>query len=81
MKTQQYWFPVRPASRGWGWGLPLVWQGWVVYGVFFAALLGGPILLAPYGELVTVGYSCLLAVLFMALVAWKGEPQRLRNTR
>jgi hypothetical protein len=81
MKTQQFWFPVRPASRGWGWGLPLVWQGWVVYGVFFAALIGGLILLAPYGELVTVGYSCLLAVLFMALVAWKGEPQRMRNTR
>ena len=81
MKTQQYWFPVRPASRGWGWGLPLVWQGWVVYGAFFATLIGGLILLAPYGQLVTIGYSCLLAVLFLALVTWKGEPQRMRDTR
>lgn len=81
MTKKPYWFPVRPASRGWGWGLPLVWQGWVVYGVFFAALIGGTILLAPYGELVTVAYSCLLVVLFMALVAWKGEPQHMRDTR
>ena len=79
MKPPRYWFPVRPASRGWGWGLPLVWQGWAVYAVFLAALIGGLILLAPYGQLATIGYSCLLATLFIALVAWKGEPQHRRK--
>ncbi|MFC5479986.1 hypothetical protein [Massilia suwonensis] len=77
--TKQYWFPVRPAARGWGWGLPLVWQGWVVYGIFLAALIGGPVLLAPYGQFVTVCWSCIAAALFVAVVAWKGEPQRLRG--
>ncbi|KQQ87840.1 hypothetical protein [Massilia sp. Leaf139] len=79
MKTPRYWFPVRPASRGWGWGLPLVWQGWAVYAGFFAALIGGPILLAPYGQLATIVYSCLVAAIFVALVAWKGEPQHQRT--
>jgi hypothetical protein len=77
--TKQYWFPVRPASRGWGWGLPLVWQGWAVYAVFFAALVGGLTLLAPYGQLVTIAWGFIVAALFLATVAWKGEPQRLRN--
>jgi hypothetical protein len=80
MKARQYWFPVRPAARGWGWGLPLVWQGWAAYAVFLAALIGGPVLLAPYGQLVMIAYSGIVALLFVALVAWKGEPQRLRDT-
>jgi hypothetical protein len=77
--TRQYWFPVRPASRGWGWGLPLVWQGWAVYAAFFAALTGGLVLLAPYGQLATIAWGCIAAALFLATVAWKGEPQGLRN--
>ena len=77
--NKQYWFPVRPASRGWGWGLPLVWQGWAVYAVFFAALVGGPVLLAPYGQLVTIAWGCIAAAAFLAVVAWKGEPQHLRG--
>jgi hypothetical protein len=75
-----YWFPVRPASRGWGWGLPLVWQGWAVYAVFFAALVGGPVLLAPYGQLVTIAWGCIVAAFFVAVVAWKGEPRNKHAT-
>jgi hypothetical protein len=54
MKAQRYWFPVRDASTGWGWGLPVVWQGWVAYVVFFAALIGGIVLLVPYGQMVVI---------------------------
>ena len=75
-----YWFPVRPASRGWGWGLPLVWQGWAVYAVFFAALSGGLVLLAPYGQLVTIAWGCIVAAFFVAVVAWKGEPRNKHAT-
>jgi hypothetical protein len=78
MKAQRYWFPVRDASTGWGWGLPVVWQGWVAYVVFFAALIGGIVLLVPYGQMVVIAYSCVVAALFLAVVAWKGEPQSRR---
>ncbi len=27
-----YWFPAK--RYRWGWGLPSVWQGWVVMGIF-----------------------------------------------
>ena len=71
------WFPAR--KYGWGWGLPLTWQGWVTYALAAVALLagvpmirrvaGGPwasiFALAVVGALVAVCYS-------------KGEPPRWR---
>ena len=33
----KYWF--RAKRYGWGWGLPLCWQGWVVMGVWLAVLV------------------------------------------
>lgn len=29
-----YWFKAK--KYGWGWGLPMTWQGWISFGVFFA---------------------------------------------
>jgi hypothetical protein len=76
MSQKSYWFPARPARNGWklGWGLPSVWQGWAVYVVFVLSLIGGPILLAPFGQLVLLGYLCSLIVLVLGITAWKGEP-------
>lgn len=79
MKTRNYWFPVRPASRGWGWGLPIAWQGWVLYALYFAGLLGGVVAAARYGVWIIILFSCAWAALFLAIVAWKGEPQRMRH--
>jgi hypothetical protein len=30
---KKYWFPAK--RYGWGWGIPNVWQGWLVLFVFF----------------------------------------------
>jgi hypothetical protein len=79
MSDEHYWFPVRPARNGWGWGLPIAWQGWVVFAAFFVLLVGGEIAMAPYGQLATVAYGCGLGALFLAIVWWKGEPQRMRE--
>jgi len=76
MEGKRYWFPLKPAGYGWGWGLPLVWQGWAVYAVFLVALIGGVIALAPRGQLAVIAYACVAGALFLAVVAWKGEPRR-----
>ena len=34
---KEYWFAAK--TYGWGWGLPTVWQGWLVYGI--AAVFAG----------------------------------------
>ena len=40
-----YWFPAK--RYGWGWGLPSVWQGWVVMGIFAVLLLVAPSCCCP----------------------------------
>ena len=35
--SKAYWF--RAKKYGWGWGLPLTWQGWVSFGLFAAVWL------------------------------------------
>jgi drug/metabolite transporter (DMT)-like permease len=73
----KYWFPSK--RYGWGWGLPIVWQGWLVFAVFFAMVLAGVFLFPPRQML--AAYLFYIAVLSVALlgVCWfKGEPPRWR---
>jgi hypothetical protein len=44
------WFAAKPPGMGWGWGLPLRWQGWVVLGVYLGLALLGPFVLVWIGE-------------------------------
>ena len=43
VERPKYWFAAK--RYGWGWGLPLCWQGWVVMGVWLAVLVPLVILL------------------------------------
>jgi len=74
----RYWF--RAKRYGWGWGLPLVWQGWVVLAVFFALVLAGAVLVLPSrGQAAFVAYVVLLCALLVVVCWIKGEPPRWRN--
>jgi hypothetical protein len=70
----KYWFPAKPPERGWGWGLPLTWQGWVVFVGFFVLLLAGAVFIPTYGEGVYLAYVSVLASLLIFICAKKGEP-------
>ncbi len=78
MSTEQkYWFPAK--RYGWGWGLPSVWQGWAVLGVFFVLLVAGSVVLLPTrGSTIFIAYSALLCLLLVAVCWLKGEPPRWR---
>ena len=68
-----YWFPAK--RYGWGWGLPTVWQGWVVMAVFALLVLVGAVCLLPsQGQVAFVTYSALLCVALIAVCWVKGEP-------
>jgi len=74
---QTYWFPAK--RYGWGWGLPVVWQGWFVIAAFACLVLGGAVVLLPsYGPAVFVAYSVLLCLILVAICWLKGEPARWR---
>ena len=76
MRYETIWFPAK--RYGWGWGLPLCWQGWLV-------LLGYAVLVAASALVWLPAYR---AIFFLSLVGltlglvgicWlKGEPPRWR---
>jgi hypothetical protein len=74
-KKPEIWFPAK--RYGWGWGLPITWQGWVVMlgwiALFFVGVL---VLVTRPVELVV--FSLVMAVLLTAVCYAKGEPPRWR---
>jgi hypothetical protein len=72
-----YWFPAK--RYGWGWGLPVRWQGWVALIVYFVLLLAVVETFQPVRH--PFAFAVLVALLSVALIAlcWlKGEPPRWR---
>ena len=68
-----YWFPAK--RYGWGWGLPNIWQGWVVYGVFaLLSLVDAVWVLPSQGQGTFAAYLAILVVVLIAICLAKGEP-------
>ena len=69
-----FWFHAK--WFGWGWGLPATWQGWLVLVIYFVSIFAS-IRFAPRETALPV--VLLLTVLFIIVVAFKGErPVRWR---
>ena len=68
-KKHNYWFAAK--SYGFGWALPVNWQGWLtVLGYFvliFAAVAAAP---TPKSQLLSIAAATIALV---AIVIWKGE--------
>jgi hypothetical protein len=74
---KDYWFPAK--TYGWGWGLPNVWQGWLVYAIATSLLIAGFFIFPPATEFVLFQIYTWAVVLVLLLVCWiKGEPPRWR---
>ena len=73
----EYWFPAK--TLGWGWGFPIRWQGWVVYGIAAALLVAGPFALPPDKEPVLFHVYIAGVVIALLVVCFiKGEPPSWR---
>ena len=73
-----FWFPAK--RYGWGWGLPVRWQGWFVFAGYLALVYVGISYFRPrqaaFGFLL---YAAVLTALLVVIVALKGErPVRWR---
>ena len=72
-EPKPYWFPAQ--RFGWGWGLPITWQGWFVLTVFFLLLLLGVVLFPPREDaLAFIAYTAVVSAAFVAICYVKGEP-------
>jgi hypothetical protein len=61
----KYWFPSK--RYGWGWGLPITWQGWVVFAAFFGMVVAGAFLFPP--RVMLAAFLIYIAVLSVVLVS------------
>jgi hypothetical protein len=78
--SDKYWFPAK--RYGWGWGFPSTWQGWLVFGVFFALVAAGLALFRVFAQHEALAaFLIYIAVLsgVLVVICWlKGEPPHWR---
>lgn len=73
----RYWF--RAKRYGWGWGLPLTWEGWLALAAFVGLVALSGLVFSPVSQ--PVAYAVSIILLSAALIAvcyFKGEPTRWR---
>ena len=76
-KSPSYWFPAK--TYGWGWGLPITWQGWLVFLAALVLFACGAFLFPP--QTMLVGYIVYEVAIVAALIficQLKGEPTAWR---
>lgn len=73
----RYWFRAKP--HGYGWRLPLCWQGWLVYALALVGLVAS-FLVFPEGMQLAYFLAMQWGVILLvvAACALKGEPLRRR---
>jgi hypothetical protein len=72
VRPTNIWFPAK--RYGWGWGLPVSWQGWVVLAAFALLIVVGILLFPPTRDTVAfVIYVIALNVVLVAICYAKGE--------
>ena len=73
-----FWFGAK--RYGFGWGLPVRWQGWAALAVYFALLFGGIYYLkAQRSAPAVLTYVVVLTIALVAIIAVTGErPARWR---
>ncbi|RVU06407.1 hypothetical protein EOE18_06210 [Novosphingobium umbonatum] len=78
----KYWFPAK--RYGWGWGVPLCWQGWTVLTVYTLIVMATPLLPAILswsggkGAAVSTITVLIATAALIAICYRKGEPPRWR---
>jgi hypothetical protein len=75
--SRGYWFPAK--RYGWGWGLPITWQGWVVLIAFLCLVVAGSWIFPPGTKLISYIAYVVAWSFILLIVCWmKGEPPRWR---
>ncbi len=69
---KNYWFLAK--KYGWGWGLPVNWQGWIVFIVYLSlVILNIYVCLFRESVVLFISINLILTVLLIAVCWLKGE--------
>ena len=76
-KSPSYLFPAK--TYGWGWGLPITWQGWLVFLAALGLFACGAFLFSPQDMLVGyIVYEVAIVAALIFICQRKGEPTSWR---
>ncbi|MCC7067146.1 MAG: hypothetical protein IT523_01690 [Burkholderiales bacterium] len=76
-EVHRYWFPAK--RYGWGWGLPITWQGWLVLAGYVLLALALVRWVSPREHpWMFVAGMTVLSLAFGVVCWWTGEPPRWR---
>jgi hypothetical protein len=70
------WFPAK--QYGWGWGMPVAWQGWAVLTVWIGLVAAGASFLAGRNWVGFAIFMALMVALLIGICYATGEPPRWR---
>jgi hypothetical protein len=74
---REIWFPAK--RYGWGWGIPVRWQGWVVLLLYTALMTVAAVVLAASERwILFASVEVLLTAALVFICYWKGEKPRWR---
>ena len=74
---QKYWFPAK--RYGYGWGIPVTWQGWLVLVTYVVLATVGTFFFPPQkGLLPYLACITILTAAFIGVCWFKGETPRWR---
>lgn len=76
-QDKSYWFPAK--RYGWGWGVPICWQGWAVLAAYLAVIVAAGAELAAKGHMAAFNGAVVITTIALIAICWiKGEPPRWR---
>jgi hypothetical protein len=75
-KEKRYWFGAK--RYGYGWGLPITWEGWVVFVLWLAAFIFAKRYLVPRNLYAHLAFAVAMVGLLLSICYAKGEPARWR---
>jgi uncharacterized membrane protein YhaH (DUF805 family) len=77
-EKKEIWFPAK--KYGFGWGLPIAWQGWVVLLVYVLLIITGSVMLSNSSKNIIwlLPFILILTILFIFICWKKGEKAEWR---
>ena len=75
-KDKRYWFGAK--RYGYGWGLPITWEGWLVLVLWIAVFFLGRRYLVPQNIYAHLAFELAMVGLLWSICCAKGEPLRWR---
>lgn len=69
---QEYWFPAK--RYGWGWGLPVTWQGWLTCALWLCVLIASGLAFMPRSPASFLLAAAIDTAALMLVCYLKGAP-------